>query len=321
MVMGSLVSRATLHNEDYIREKDIRVGDTVTVIKAGDVIPRVENVLKERRKKDLKEFIMIESCPICGKNLTKKDSLTYCLNNLCPAREIESLTHFVSRNCMNIDGLGERIIEDFYNEGIIRKIPDIYKLKDKSIDVKELEGFGEKSVNNLLESIENSKKNSLEKVIFGLGIKGVGEKVAKLLAKQFKNIDSLIHSNEVELENIRDLGPILANSIVSYFHNEENLKMIDELKDLGLNFTYNGEEEVENENFKNKKFVITGALENYKRDELTKLIESFGGEVIKSVSKNTDVLICGDAAGSKYDKAVLLNIEIWDEDKLLQKIK
>ena len=318
MVMGSLVSRATLHNEDYIREKDIRVGDVVTVIKAGDVIPRVENVLKERRSVSLKKNEMISNCPICGSYLEKKDSLTYCLNNDCPARKIESLVHFVSRNCMNIDGLGERIIEDFYNEGIIRTIPDIYKLKNKKNELKELEGFGEKSVEKLLESIELSKQNSLERVLFGLGIKGVGEKVAKILAKNYKNIDNLINANVVELESIRDLGPILANSIVNFFQNNGNIEIINELKELGMNFNYFGENIQENENFDGKKFVITGTLESYKRDELTKIIEKFGGEVIKSVSKNTDVVICGEAPGSKYDKAKDLGIEIWNEEKLLE---
>ena len=321
MVMGSLVSRATLHNEDYIREKDIRVGDIVSVIKAGDVIPRVEGVLKERRTNHLNEIIMITKCPICGNDLIKKDALTYCINEICPARKIEALTHFVSRNCMNIDGLGERIIEDFYNEGIIRSIPDIYKLKDKRQDLKELEGFGERSVEKLLDSIELSKNNSLERVIFGLGIKGVGEKVAKILAKNYKNIDNLFNSNELELENIRDLGPILANSIVSFMKNVENIEMINELKELGLNFNYLGEMTQDNEYFSGKKFVLTGTLQSYKRDDLAKIIENFGGEVIKSVSKNTDVVICGEAPGSKYDKARELGIEIWNENELLEKIK
>lgn len=321
MVMGSLVSRATLHNEDYVREKDIRVGDVVTIIKAGDVIPRVENVLFERRDKELDEFKMIDKCPICGSLLDKKDSLTYCFNSLCPARKIEALTHFVSRNCMNIDGLGERIIEDFYNMGIIKGIADIYDLKDKKNELKELEGFGEKSVEKLLNSIEDSKKNSLERVIFGLGIKGVGEKVAKLLAKQFKNIDNLINADRETLESIRDLGPILAASICDFFDNPDNINLISELKMRGLNFEYSSDEIDEKENFSGKKFVLTGTLENYKRDVLSLIIENFGGEVVKSVSRNTDVVICGDSPGSKYDKAKELGIEIWDEDKLLEMLK
>ena len=321
MVMGSLVSRATLHNEDYCKDKDIRVGDTVTIIKAGDVIPRVEAVLKERRTKELQEFKMIESCPICGSDLKKKDAQTYCFNVHCPARKIESLIHFVSRNCMNIDGLGERIIEDFYNLGIIKNISDIYDLKYKKQELQELEGFGSKSVDKLLESIERSKENSLERVIFGLGIKGVGEKVAKILAKHFKSIDVLMKADSDELEAIRDLGPILADSITTYFKDKENLALIENLKSKGLNFQYNGEVVEVNNNFNGKKFVITGTLENYKRDELSIIIENFGGEVVKSVSKNTDVLICGDSPGSKFDKAKELGIEIWNEEKLLDRIK
>ena len=321
MVMGSLVSRATLHNEDYVKEKDIRVGDVVTIIKAGDVIPRVEKPLIERREKELDLFKMIDKCPICDSILEKKDSLTYCFNTVCPARKIEALTHFVSRNCMNIDGLGERIIEDFYNLGIIKSIPDIYDLKNKKVELQELEGFGEKSVQNLLNSIEESKKNSLEKVIFGLGIKGVGEKVAKLLAKQFKSIDNLMKVNRETLESIRDLGPILAENIVAFFEDNNNLEIINELKSRGLNFEYLGECLKSNENFNGKKFVLTGTLENYKRDALTEIIENFGGEVIKSVSKNTDVVICGESPGSKYDKARELDIEIWNEDELLERIK
>lgn len=321
MVMGSLVSRATLHNEDYCKDKDIRIGDTVTIIKAGDVIPRVEAVLKERRTKELQEFKMIEACPICGSDLKKKDAQTYCFNVHCPARKIEALIHFVSRNCMNIDGLGERIIEDFYNLGIIKNISDIYDLKYKKQELQELEGFGSRSVDKLLESIERSKENSLERVIFGLGIKGVGEKVAKILAKHFKSIDALMKADSDELEAIRDLGPILADSITTYFKDEENLALIEDLKSKGLNFQYNGEVVEVNNNFNGKKFVITGTLENYKRDELSVIIENFGGEVVKSVSKNTDVLICGDSPGSKFDKAKELGIEIWNEEKLLDRIK
>lgn len=321
MVMGSLVSRATLHNEDYCKDKDIRVGDTVTIIKAGDVIPRVEAVLKERRTTNLEEFKMITKCPICGSKLEKRDAQTYCFNVHCPARKIESLVHFVSRNCMNIEGLGERIIEDFYNLGIIKNISDIYDLKHKKSELQELEGFGSRSVEKLLESIENSKNNSLEKLIFGLGIKGVGEKVAKILAKHYKSLEALMEANCEELESIRDLGPILANSITTYFKNDDNLKLIESLKNKGLNFDYKGDTIEENNNFSGKKIVLTGTLENYKREDLSKIIENFGGEVVKSVSRNTDIVICGENPGSKYDKAKKLDIEIWDEEKLLNMIK
>ena len=321
MVMGSLVSRATLHNEDYCYQKDIRVGDTVAIIKAGDVIPRVESVLKERRTGKEISFKMINICPICGTPLTKKDSQTYCLNAHCPARKSEALVHFVSRKCMNIDGLGENIIEDLFNMEIIKDIVDIYDLKHSRDKLIELEGFGEKSVNKLLDSIEESKKNSLERVLFAFGIKGVGEKVAKILAKQYKSVDNLMLSEKEEIESIRDLGPILADSIYEFFHKEANIKMIESLKEKGLNFNYIGEEIKENDNFKAKKFVLTGTLQNYKRDDLSSIIEALGGEVVKSVSKNTDVVIAGESAGSKLDKARALNIEIWDEEKLLEMLK
>lgn len=321
MVMGSLVSRATLHNEDYCMMKDIRIGDTVSVIKAGDVIPRVDSVLTNRRKGTEKPFEMIKKCPICNEDLVKVDAQTYCPNIHCPARKIESLVHFVSRKCMNIDGLGERIIEDFYNMGIIKNIVDIYDLKDSREELIELEGFGNKSVQKLLDSIEESKQNSLERVLFSLGIKGVGEKVAKILARKYLTIDALIEAKEEEIEAIKDLGPILAKNICDYFKDEKNIKVIEELRKKGINFKFTGEILLENSNFEGKKFVLTGTLENYTRDELSELIESFGGEVSKSVSKNTDIVIVGENPGSKYDKAKELNIEIWDEEKLLEMLK
>lgn len=321
MVMGSLVSRATLHNEDYCLSKDIRIGDVVSIIKAGDVIPRVESVLFSRRTKELKPFEMITNCPICGSNLVKRDAQVFCPNIHCPARKIESLVHFVSRKCMNIDGLGENIIEDFYNMGIIKNVVDIYDLKNEKEKLIEIEGFGNKSVEKLLESIEISKENSLERVLFSLGIKGVGEKVAKILAKKYYNIDNIMQADVDEMQNIKDIGPILANSVYEYFHNEENIQIINSLKEKGVNFKYKNEDVSENNNFYGKKFVITGTLENYKRDELAQIIENFGGESVKSVSKNTDVVIVGENPGTKYDKAQELQIEVWDEEKLLKMLK
>ena len=321
MVMGSLVSRATLHNEDYCLSKDIRIGDVVSIIKAGDVIPRVESVLFSRRTKELKPFEMITNCPICGSNLVKRDAQVFCPNIHCPARKIESLVHFVSRKCMNIDGLGENIIEDFYNMGIIKNVVDIYDLKNEKAKLIEIEGFGNKSVEKLLESIEISKENSLERVLFSLGIKGVGEKVAKILAKKYYNVDNIMQADVDEMQNIKDIGPILANSVYEYFHNEENIQIINSLKEKGVNFKYKNEDVSENNNFYGKKFVITGTLENYKRDELAQIIENFGGESVKSVSKNTDVVIVGENPGTKYDKAQELQIEVWDEEKLLKMLK
>ena len=317
IVQGSTIRRATLHNEQYVIEKDLRIGDIVSIRKAGDVIPEVVKSIKERRNGTEKEFEMIKQCPICDSELVlSKTGIDYfCNNELCPKRNIESLIHYVSRKAMNIDGLGERIIEDFYNLGIINKIEDIYNLGTKKKELIELEGFGEKSISNLLESIEVSKSNSLERLIFALGISGIGEKNAKLLAKKYDNLDNLMEAKYKELIEINDMGPILAKNIVNYFNNVDNIKLINNLKDIGINMNYLGEKIVENSNFFNKKFVVTGTLQNYGRDEIKNIIESNGGITSGSVSKNTDVVIVGENPGSKYDKAVNLGVDIWDEEK------
>ncbi len=318
LVQGSTIRRATLHNEQYVIDKGLKIGDIVSIRKAGDVIPEVVNPIIDRRDGTEKDFVMIKKCPICGSDLEiSKSGIDYfCHNDACPKRNIESLIHYVSRKAMNIDGLGERIIEDFYNMGFIKKIEDIYDLKDKKTLLIELEGFGDKSVNNLITSVENSKSNSLERLIFALGINGIGEKNAKILAKKYKNIDNLMKVSYEELNNIRDIGPILAKSIFEFFNNEENIVLINNLKNIGVNMNYIGEDVVENVNFINKKFVVTGTLKKYNRDEIKEIIENNGGTTSESVSKKTDIVIVGENAGSKYDKAVSLGIEIWDEDKL-----
>lgn len=313
-VSGSIVSKATLHNEDYCLDKDIRIGDVISIRKAGDVIPEVAMVKKERRKGNEIPFKMIDTCPMCGFKLIKKDANYFCDNILCPARKIESLVHFVSRDTMNIDGLGERIIEDFYNMGFIKKITDIYTLYNYKEDLIELEGFGEKSVNNLLESIERSKNNSLEKVLFALGIRHVGKKTAKLLAKKYKKIDGIINASLEELTNTYDIGIIMAESIRNYFDDEENLKLINDLKSLGINFDYISSSV--NNKLDGMTFVLTGILKKYKRDELTKILEDLGAKVTSSVTKKTSGVIVGDSPGSKYDKALKLNIKIYKEEDI-----
>lgn len=322
IVQGSTIRRATLHNEQYVKDKDLKIGDIVSIRKAGDVIPEVVRCVPERRDGTEKEFEMIHSCPICGSDLVlSKTGIDYfCINELCPKRNIESLIHFVSRKAMNIDGLGDRIIEDFYNLGLIKNIEDIYNLDSKKRELVELEGFGEKSISNLLSSISSSKENSLERLIFALGISGIGEKNAKILAKRYQNIDNLISATFDELTSINDIGPILAKNICDYFNNVENLKLINNLKSIGINMEYLGEKVVENSNFINKKFVVTGTLSKYGRDEVKDIIESNGGSTSTSVSKKTDVVIVGENPGSKYDKAVELGIEIWDEDMLVSKL-
>lgn len=317
-VAGSTIRRATLHNYQYISDKDLRIGDYVYLHKAGDVIPEVVGPVKERRVNELEPYVMIDKCPICGTKLEESTSKIdlYCPNEHCPARKVNSLIHFISRGCMNIDGLGESIVEDFYNMGIIKDITDIYKLKDKKEELIELEGFGSKSVSNLLISIENSKNNSLENLLNGLGINGIGAKTAKILAKKYETMDNLMNASSEELEQIKDIGSTLSNNISNYFDNPKNRILIHELKDIGINMEYKGEKIIQDEAFTNKKFVLTGTISFLSRDELKKIIEDRGGEVSGSVSKKTDVVIAGENPGSKYDKAKALNIPIWDEVSL-----
>lgn len=320
---GSTIRRATLHNEAFIRERGLKIGDMVYLRKAGDVIPEVIKPKTEIRSGNEREIIMINTCPICDTALilsnTKID--LFCPNKKCPARNIEGLIHFTSQHALNIIGLGEKIIEDFYNLGLIKTFIDIFELKNKKTELIELEGFGNKSVDNLLESIENSKKASLECLLFGIGIAGIGEKNAKIIAKKYKNIDNIMIASEEELNNLNDIGPILATNIVSFFSDKHNIEMIDDLKRIGLNTNYIQSSNQTYEDFNNKKVVITGSLESFKRDELIKIIEDSGGQVSSTVSKNTDILIVGDNPGSKYDNALKLKVLIWNETELTKIIQ
>ncbi len=319
-VMGSTISRATLHNHDFCIQKDIRIGDYVYIYKAGDVIPAVDRVELSRRTGNERPFEMIKYCPMCGSELKQKEGMVdfFCENVHCPARKIEGLIHYASRNAMNIDGLGERIIEDFYNYGYIKKISDIYKLNGKKEQLIELEGFGIKSVNTLLENIEKSKNNSLDRLLFALGINGIGAKTAKTLCKYYSTLDCLIEASVEELSSIYDIGPILSENIVNYFKNENNIDEINELKSLGVNTSFVGDETVEDENFKNKRFVITGSFDNLTRDEIKAYIEKHGGLTSDSVSKKTDVVLVGESPGSKRDKAIELGITMWNQEKLFE---
>ena len=312
-VAGSLVGKATLHNYDYILDKDIRVNDTISVRKAGDVIPEVVEVKLDRRKSNSEKTIMIENCPICNTKLIKKDANHFCPNKDCPARHTEGLTHFVSRDAMYIDGFGERIIEDFYNEGFLRSIEDFYSLYKHKDEIMILDGYGEKSVTNLLDAITNSKKNSLERLIYALGIRYVGKKTAKILAIYFGEMDKLMRADYDTLKDINDVGDIIAKSIVDYFNNEDNIKLINKLKELNLNMKYLGEKvDSSNENIYGKTFVITGTLSE-SRDVYKEKLESLGGKVTGSVTSKTDYVLVGDNPGSKYDKAISLGIKIIDE--------
>ena len=318
-VAGSTIRKATLHNEDYVLSKDIRIGDVVVIQKAGDVIPEVVKVDLDRRTSILPEFKMIDNCPVCGTKLVRKEEEAnhYCPNPLCDARNIEKLIHFVSRKAMNIDGLGDRITEDYYNFGYLKDIPSIYELYKYKDELMSLEGFGEKKVDNLLEGIEKSKSNSLERLLFGLGIRHFGEKSALILAKKFKNIDNIMSANFDDLVDISDIGDIMAKSITKYFQKEENISLINKLKSLGINMNYLGKEVVEDPNFAGKKFVITGTISVMPRDTLKEEISLRGGNATGSISKSTNVLIAGDSPGSKLEKALKLGIEIWNEEELL----
>lgn len=322
IVAGSTISRATLHNEDYVKEKGLKIGDVVSIRKAGDVIPEVVEVKKERRTGKEKDFEMITTCPMCNTNLVKKEGQVdyYCPNKKCPARSIESLIHFASRDAMNIDGLGDRIMEDFYNFHFIATLADIYSLKNHEQDLTRLEGYGDKSVTNLLNAIEESKKNSLERLLFGLGIPHVGAKTAKILAKKYKDLDNLMNATVEELTTIPDIGEIIAKSVVEYFNDNHHRSVVEELKEIGLNTKYLGQEVEENSEFNGKTFVLTGSLQLFTREEAEEKIEQLGGKASSSVSKKTSAVIVGANPGSKYEKAKELGIPIWTEEEFKEKL-
>ncbi len=317
-VAGSTVQRATLHNEDFIKDKDLRIGDYIVLRKAGDVIPEVVSSLKDRRDGSEKEFKMIENCPVCGAPLVKKDAMHFCLSLTCPARKIEGMIHFASRNAMDIDGMGDKVVEEFFNENFISDIPSIYDLAKYRDDIIAIDGWKDKSVDNLLHAINESKKNSLERLLFGLGIKEVGEKMAKILAKRFLTLDKFKDLSEEDYLAIPDVGPVSASSLYTYFHDEKRLEDIERLRAFGLNFDYLGQVKVdENSPFFNKTVVLTGTLSKYGRKEATELLENLGAKVSGSVSKKTDYVIYGVEAGSKLDKANELGVKCLSEEEFL----
>ena len=321
-VAGSTVQRATLHNEDFIKDKDLMVGDYVILRKAGDIIPEVVTPVYARRDGSQIPFKMITNCPDCGSELVKIEAMHFCLNKNCPSRKIESLIHFASKDAMDIEGMGDKVCEQFFAEKFIQSIPDIYRLANFKENIIQIEGWSYKSTESLLEAIENSKKKSLEKLLFGLGIKEVGEKMAKVLARFYKNIDRLMSESEENLLKISDIGEVCAASIYKYFHDEENIKLINELKQLGLNMNYLGSETInENNYFYNKKIVLTGTLSKYGRKEATEILENLGAHVSSSVSKVTDLVIYGEEAGSKLDKANKLNVRVMNEEEFLEILK
>ncbi len=316
ILMGSTISRATLHNANFVYSKGLKIGDIVAIKKAGDVIPAVTEAKLERRTGNEKDFVMITSCPMCDTPLEKKEGQVdyFCPNPNCPARKINSLIHFVSRDAMNIEGLGDEIVEELYNLGFVKTIPDFYNLKTKKEQLLQFDGYGEISINKFLDNIEASKQNDLARVLYAIGIPGIGSKTAKVLAHRFKTMDLLMSQTIEELEKIPDIGHTLATNIYAYF--EENQEFIQKLKDIGINMQEINGDRKEHELITDKKFVITGTIASYTRNEIKAILESYDGIVSESVSKNTDVVIVGDAPGSKYDKALKLNIPIWNEEKL-----
>ena len=322
-VAGSVISRATLHNEDFVKDKGLKIGDYIVIRKAGDVIPEVVRPLPERRNGSETDFVMIDKCPVCGAPLVRKDAMHFCTSPTCPARQIEGIIHFASKNAMDIDTMGEKVSEEFFNVGLISNIPSIYDLWQKREEILSREGWKEKSVDNLLDAIEKSKQNSLERLLFGLGIKEVGEKMAKTLSKIYLELEKFLEVSEEELMKIPDVGPVVAHSIFEYFHNEENIVMINSLKEKGLNFSYLGKITVDtNSPFYGKTCVLTGTLSKYGRKEATEILENLGAKCAGSVSAKTDYVIYGEEAGSKLDKAHALGIKTLNEEEfeeLLQK--
>ena len=321
-VAGSVVQRATLHNEDFITEKELKIGDYVVIRKAGDVIPEVVRPVKERRTGTEIPFEMINNCPVCGLPLIRKDAMHFCCNPHCDARQIESIIHFSSREAMDIEGLGERVAEQFFNQGFFRNVKEIYTLADHRDEIISLDGWQSKSVDNLINAIEKSKENSLERVLFGLGIKEVGVKMAKTLARKYMNIDNLIAASEEELLEIADVGPVVASSIVNFFADERNIETINALKEQHVNFNYLGSTvKAADSYFSGKTVVLTGTLMKYGRKEATEILENLGAKVTGSVSKATDVVIAGVEAGSKLDKAQALGITVLNEEEFLELLK
>lgn len=318
-IAGSTVQRASLHNEDLIREQDIRIGDTVVIKKAGDIIPKVVRVVENKRTGDEKEFFMPKNCPACGSELVRleEEVALRCINPNCSAQLKEGLIHFVSRDAMNIDGLGEKVIIQLFQESLIHTIADLYRLEQE--ELLKLDRMGEKSVANLLQAIEQSKQNSLEKLIFGLGIRFIGAKAAKTVAIQFETMENLQQATYEMLVEVDEIGEKMADSIVKYFSEQKVIDLLQELKDLGVNMTYTGPKQSEQESdsiFAGKTIVLTGKMESFTRNDAKAFIESKGGSVTGTVSKNTDILIAGADAGSKYDKARELDVTIWDEQQL-----
>lgn len=317
---GTTISRSTLHNEDEIHRKDIRIGDHVLIERSGDVIPKIVSVMKERRKGKEVEYIFPQKCPVCDSTVFKPEDevISRCVNPSCPAKLKESLLHFASRKAMNIEGLGKALVNQLLLSGIVKSIPDLYSLQLH--DLESLERMGLKSSQNMLDEIERSKKNELFRLIFALGIRFVGERTAQILAKNFQNLESLFSVSSDTLKEIEDVGPKVAESIVFFFRQPENRNLLDRLKLSGLNFYAKKEEPSVSKKtlLEGKRFVLTGTLTAMTRDHAKAKIESLGGRVLSSVSSNTDFVVVGEEAGSKREKAITLGVPLLDEETFLK---
>lgn len=324
-VAGTTVSRASLHNVDFIKMKDIRIGDSVIIYKAGDIIPEVAKVLEEKRTEASQPFESPTHCPECGSELIHLDEevALRCINPKCPAQIKEGLSHFVSRNAMNIDGLGPRVLEQMFDKSLVKDVADLYFLTEEQLLT--LDKIKEKSANNLLRAIHQSKENSVERLIFGLGIRHVGAKAARILAEHFGDLRTLSKAKEEEIISLETIGATIAESVVTYFDNQEVHDLLDELEKAGVNFAYLGLrtdqlEEVESP-FKEKTIVLTGKLSHFTREEAKERIENLGGKVTGSVSKKTDIVVAGEEAGSKLTKAQSLGVTVWDEAQMVAAIE
>ena len=319
-VAGSTISKTTLHNEDFIKEKDLKIGDTVVIQKAGDVIPEIVEVKKNKRTGEEKDFEMPKVCPVCGAEAVREEgeAAVRCTGIECPAKLYRNLVHFASREAMNIDGLGEAIIRQLLDRGLISNMADIYTLKLE--DIASLKKNGMKFAKNLINSINRSKQNDLYRLITAFGIRHVGTKASKILAKRYKTMDRLMNVTSEELAFVEDIGPIVAESIREFFLQDQTIDLIKRLKQAGVNMKYL-EEDGEDNRFEGKTFVLTGTLEKYTRGEASNIIEKFGGKTSSSVSKKTDYVLAGEEAGSKLTKAQNLGVRILSEEEFEELIK
>ncbi len=321
-IAGTKVGFASLHNEDYIKEKDVRVGDYVVMHKAGDIIPEVVRPLVERRDGTQIPYIFPDVCPVCGSKLerTVGEADTYCVNIECKARIVESLIHYCSRDALNIDGLGDKKIEYLYEKKFIERIEDIYTLKSRALELMSHDGFGDKSVQHLFDSIEDSKHQELDKLLFAFGIRHVGEKAARILAENYLHLDNIMKSDVETLMGIKDIGEAIANSVVDFFQLESTKNLVEFLREQGVNFDQHVSEKVRSM-FTDKNVVLTGTLPTLSRKEASDILMKYGAKVVSSVSKKTDYVLAGSEAGSKLDKAQALGIPVISEEDLMNEVK